>query len=176
MKTGFTILGALLVATCTLAKDAATDSSTSYYVHAGRLKHTYKCAEGVEAGDIEDGVIHADLHRGQERYLLISYSELSNPANPNGRCGGGLESYLVWLHIRGNTVLEAQSTRYESCFQDITGSAPRWSGQFCSLTFDSLEWNPDTKEHTETHSKAIFDSKAPEKGIQVTTQPAEQAK
>jgi hypothetical protein len=143
-------------------------------VQAGNLKQTYACGAGVEPLSIENGVLYANLRRGDDRYLLIAYSELSRPSNPNGRCGAGLESYLVWLHIRGSTVTASQSAQYESCWKDISGGPPAWSGQFCSVEYE--DFDSSDRGSTNTRSKASFDAKAPEKGIQVISQPPETLK
>jgi hypothetical protein len=150
---------------------SGTVKAPAFSIHAGKIQHAYLCAPGVKAGKIEDGVVHADLPQGNERYLLIAYSEMSRPSNPNGRCGAADESYLVWLHIHGDTVVEFQSAQYESCWKEITGSTPAWSGQFCSVTYEMSHFDFGTNQMSETHSKATFDAKAPEKGIQIVTDP-----
>lgn len=178
MKTKHTILSFFLLAGYIHAADPEpTDKKpATFFVHAGHIKHTYSCAVGVEAGYIEDGVIHANLRRGNDRYLLIAHSELSRPNHPNGRCGCGIESYLVWLHIRGTTVIASQSAQYESCWKDISGGTPTWSGQFCTVEYENFDFNYDTNESINTRSKASFDAKTPEKGMQVSSQPPEKRK
>ena len=79
--------------------DPDDEKPAEFVIEVGDFKRTYLCADGVEAGAIDDGVIHANLKRGENRYLLITYSYMSRPGNPNGRCGAGIESFLVWLHI-----------------------------------------------------------------------------
>jgi len=175
MKTKHSFLSMFLLAGFIHAAEPepAGKKPATFFVHAGHIKHTYSCAAGVEAGYIEDGIVHANLRRGDDRYLLIAYSEPSRPNHPNGRCGGGIESYLVWLHISGTTVIASQSAQYESCWKHISGGTPAWSGQFCAVVYEDFDYNYNTKEGTNTRSKASFDTKAPEKGIQVTSQPLE---
>ena len=153
--------------------EATAKKPPTFYVHAGSIKRTYSCAAGVEAGYIQDGVVHANLRRGDDRFLLIGYSEESRPNHPNGRCGAGIESYLVWLHVHGSSVLASQSAHYESCWRNIEGGPPEWSSQFCVVQYERFLYNPDTKQSSILRSKASFDSKAPEKGLQIAEQPPE---
>jgi hypothetical protein len=147
-----------------------------FYVQAGKIKKTYTCAEGVEAGSVEKGVVHANLEQGAEKYLLLGYSEPSRPGNANARCGGGIEAYLVWLHIRGNTVLEAKTVQHESCWKDISGGKPAWTGKTFGVEYEAFTYNQELKDRVHTRTKAEFDAKAPEKGIVVTDLPVEKAK
>jgi len=150
--------------------DTTAKKPQTYFVHAGAIKRTYSCAAGVDAGYIEDGVVHANLRRGDDRFLLIGYSEASRPNHPNGRCGGGIESFLVWLHVHGSTVLASKSAQYESCWRDTQGGPPEWSGQFCIVEYSLFLYNYDTNKSSLLHSKATFDSKAPERGLQIIEQ------
>jgi hypothetical protein len=144
----------------------ATDD---YLVHAGKIRRTFRCAPEVEAGAVEDGVLHADLRRGGDRYLLIAYSEPSRQGNPNAMCGGGVESYIVWLHLRAETVVAAQSIRYASCWKSISAGRFGWSGPVCSVSSETLVNSDDSQEIFAERSKVSFDSRAPEKGLVQTT-------
>ena len=141
----------------------------TFYVHAGNIKRNYVCAAGVVAGCISNGVVHANLRRGGNRYLLIAYSEESRPGNPNSMCGAGTESYLVWLHIRCSTVIAMQSTQYESCWRNIDSEPPVWAGKSFVIKYMHVDCNPDTNQCSILRTKASFDPKAPEKGIKITT-------
>jgi hypothetical protein len=127
------------------------------FIHAGRFEHTYAVAPGVEPLYIEDGVIHANLRRGKDRYMLLSYSE------PYGRAG--IESYLVWLHIRVSVVLAMQRAHYESQWATISGGLAGWSGRRFRVVYDQFDVG------TVAHSEATFDADAPERGLTIVTQP-----
>ena len=163
------IIGLFLLTASVRAADPLKPGT--FFIHASRLKHTYVCAAGVETGNITDGVLHADLHRGGDRFLLVSYSQDSHPGRPNGHCGSGIESYLVWLQIRGSTVISSQTAQYESCWHDIQGGDPTWKGQFCTVEYSQSVYDPDTKQSTTIDSKATFDAKAPDKGLQIVEPP-----
>lgn len=151
---------------------APPDAAETFHVRAGRFRQSFLCGEGVVADSIERGTVLADVRRGSERWLLLSYWEPSNPANRGGNCGGGRESFLAWLHVRGKTLVELQSERYGSCRQNIEGGEPSWTGQHCSVSFRRTESDPASKEPVVVRTVVLFDRKAPEKGLQVTRQPA----
>lgn len=140
-----------------------------FYVHAGKIKRNYACAAGVEAGYIRNGIVHANLRRGDDRYLLIAYSEESRPGSPNSMCGGGTESYLVWLHIRNSTVIAMQSAQYESCWKNIDRESSAWTDQALIIKYTRVDCNFDTHQCSILQNKATFDPRAPEKGIEIIT-------
>ncbi|MCX6847438.1 MAG: hypothetical protein NTY98_00800 [Verrucomicrobia bacterium] len=171
-------LGLIVLLLMVVAGIQAADSKvvakkqTVYAVHSDLINRTYVCAEGVEAGEIKDGIVHASLLRGDSRYLLIAYSYLSRPNHPNGRCGGGVESYLVWLRVRGSTLVAAQSVQFESCWSDIdcdiSEGRPSWHGSLFTVEYAQFHHNRDAQTSTFTNHRASFDSTTPHKGIQVT--------
>lgn len=146
------------------------------YVHAGAIKRSFFCGPDVAAGHIQDGIVYANLRRGDDRYLLIGYTEASRPNHPDGRCGGGSESYLRWLHIRGSTVVASQLVHYESCWEDIEGGPPQRTGQFCVVRYKKHHYSSDSSENFFQRSEADFDTKAPEKGLQIGELPPETVK
>jgi len=135
----------------------AADSADVIVIHAARFERTYKLSPGIESLDIDDATIHANLRRGDERYIVLSYSE------PYGKAG--IESYLVWLHIRGSTVVAMQRVHYESQYMTISGVFSGWSGHVLGVAYDHYT------ESTITHAEANFDSQAPERGLTIVTQP-----
>lgn len=144
---------------------------TVYTVQSDLINRTYFCAEGVEAGEIKNGIVHASLLRGDNRFLLISYSRPSRPNHPNGRCGGGVESCLVWLRVCGSTLVTAQSVQFESCWSDIDcGSSedrPAWHGPLFTVQYAQFQFNQETKTGSVVNHQASFDYRVPQKGIQV---------
>ena len=155
MKTRFISLCLCLLAASSIVAEPSPKPAT-FFIHAGRFKHTFTCAAGVEAGNIRDGVLHADLHRGGDRFILVSYSEDSHPSRPQGHCGSGIESYLVWLQIRGSVVVASKSAQYESCWHNIEGGVPTWAGQLCTVEYTRFVYDPDTKQSTLIDSTASF--------------------
>ena len=170
MKFQLISLGCFLLTASIYGKEAAPNPAV-FFIHAGRLKRAFTCAFGVEAGKIADGVLHADLHRGGNRFILVSYTEESHPSRPEGRCGSGTENYFVWLRIRGAAITSSQAVRYESCWNNIEGGPPGWTGRFCTVEYERFDYDPETKKGTVVDSKAFFDTEAPDKGLQIVSEP-----
>lgn len=171
VKTNYAMVAFALFVECLHAAqgERPTAKAAKYIVHAGPIARSYDCAPGVDGRDIEDGTLYANLRRARDRYLLIGYSEQSVLNNPGRYCGGGVESHLVWLHVRSGMVLETQAALYQSCWESVEGDPPSWSGQFCIVDYESFR-SPQTKR------RAVFDSVAPEKGLAITSRPSRTTK
>ncbi len=174
MNTPFLIVFLFILTATIQAADSkvVAKKQTVYDVQSDLINRTYVCAKGVKEGEIKNGVVHANLLRGDSRYLLISYSEPSRQGNPNSRCGGGMESYLIWLKVRGSTLVAAQSVQFESCWSDIdcdlSEGRPSWHGSLFTVEYVQFHHNRDAQTSSFTNHRASFDSTAPLKGIQVT--------
>jgi len=171
MKTHFFILVMLALASPAQAADTKSPvpaSACKVSIHAGNINQIFNCAAGIEAYDIDEGIVHADMLRGADRYLLIEYSHISNQGNPNGHCGAGLERYLVWLHVRDSGVLAAQSAHFESCWEDIQGDELNiCSPQRCSVEYAKFTHDPHTEQANVASYIASFDFNTPEKGLHI---------
>jgi hypothetical protein len=114
-------------------------------------------------------IVQADVRHGHDRYLLIDDAEPSRPGGDgNGYCGAGIEGYLVWQHLHDGAVVAKQSVQYESCFGNIEGSPPVWSGHIFTLAFVRFIASTNTGDYTIVHSTAAFDTRMPERGLLVT--------
>jgi hypothetical protein len=161
-KTYSAFLASIMVAVRLSAAQPASSRLATYVVHAGPIARTYMCAPGVAGGVIEEGTLYANLRRGNNRYLLVGYSEPSVLGDPRRDCAAGTESHLVWIHVRNAIVLETQSALYESCWTAVEGGRPHWSGGFCTVEYESFR-APRSK------LKATFNSAAPQRGLTIAT-------
>ncbi|QBB72191.1 hypothetical protein ELE36_18480 [Pseudolysobacter antarcticus] len=171
MKTHFFILVMLALASSAQAADVKTPApadTCKFSIHAGKINQIFSCAASVGAYEIDDGIVHADLLHGADRYLLIEHSYISNQRNPNGHCGAGLEGYLVWLHVRDSGVIAAQSAHILSCWEDIEGGGSSvCSPQSCTFEYFRSTYDPQAQHANTTSYRAAFDFNAPEKGLQI---------
>jgi hypothetical protein len=171
MKTHFFILVMLALASSAQAADIKTPvpaGNCKYSIHAGNINQIFTCAAGVRGDEIDSGIVHADLLRGVDRYLLIEHSYISNQENPNGHCGAGLERYLVWLHVRDSRVVAEQSAHIESCWEDIQGDELSvCTSQSCSVKYIASEYDRQAQRLNFTSYRASFDFNAPEKGLHI---------
>jgi hypothetical protein len=96
------------------------------------------------------------------RYLLLELSSDSNPDRPDGQCGAGEETMLVWLAVQPPyRVVDSQAFLSESCRQTVErSSAP------ASATAP-LEWRfvATANDGVERDYLVTFDRLAPERGL-----------
>ncbi len=171
VQNAWRLLAALFVFAAPAMAADAFGQEQKFHVSAGRFRRSFDCGPSVVSDSIERGTLLADVQRGPDRWLLLSYWEPSNPAHPNSFCGGGRETFLLWLHVRANTVLATQSELYASCRQGIEGGRPKWSGQHCSVAFRRTEEEPASEKRVDVRTTVLFDRQAPEKGLQVNRLP-----
>jgi hypothetical protein len=155
--------------------------SITFSVHAGSLRvsgkfdtitlshaektEDIKLPEGVMV-DMDDAILLAHQVRSRHRYLLLLVTGPSRRyGNPNGRCGAGVETSILWLKLINWKIAESKHRRVESCW---TGEGlletPKWKDGICKVVF----WAPreNNQEFTLT-----YDSAKPEKGFQLTSKP-----
>jgi len=165
---GISVLLALLCATFIHAAEPVTPpaAQAKFIISSDSIKRTFLCAEGVAAGEIEQGVVHADLHRAKDRYLLITWTEPTRSGSgTGGPCGAGEESTLIWLHVRGDRVIASRSALYDSCRNSACSTGgPEWTGHLFTVEYEARERGTGQL----VKSKAVFDAETPEKGLAVT--------
>lgn len=92
-----------------------------------------------------------------------------------GLCGGGMEGYITWLHVREGKIVERQAGLYESCFKNREGEVLGWKdGVLLWQSSGELSVEREGKqEFVPTVFAWTFDSARPEAGITEHTENAE---
>lgn len=111
--------------------------------------------------------VHAAARKGRDFYLVIGSSELTRGWPPKGgNCGGGIESFIRWLHVRDGKVIDTQEGLYESCRSNRDGWNLGWKDGRLMWSTRGLKRSANVS----TPSTAVFlnwsyDPQHPEKGI-----------
>ena len=115
-----------------------------------------------ECGRVTKIATWFDDHAAGTRYLLLELSNDSNPDRPNGQCGAGEETRLVWLKLKPPyRVLDSRSFLIASCWQTVEVSASPASATA------ALEWRfqATANDGVERNYVVTFDRQAPERGL-----------
>jgi hypothetical protein len=111
--------------------------------------------------------VHADTKRGPDFYLVIGSSHLTRGWPPKGgNCGCGIESFILWLHVRDGKVINTQEGVYESCRSNRDGWTLGWKDG--KLKWSTAGWKRSTDPSTPATAVFLnwsYDPKHPDKGI-----------
>ena len=132
------------------------------------LAHTFYFEDEVEAYQIHSAKLQSAREAEGFIYLLFDVTGYSLGPSRVGRafCGSGEEKNLIWLKLDSAwKAVDKQSVLYASCTQNIAlhnEDDPAWSGDVLSFLID---------DYGKKESRKIeYSLKAPDKGLQVTTE------
>lgn len=70
-------------------------------------------------GEIEEFELLWKSAKENSYYLVFTISAISHPDNPQGNCGAGEETTLIWLKLNKQLIVEAQQSQLiDSCLDD----------------------------------------------------------
>lgn len=71
--------------------------------------------------------IHAYQKRGDDLFVVFGAREWSRGSPPRSGLGGaGVESRVVWMHIRDQKIVDTREGLYESFWDNRSGKPPKW--------------------------------------------------
>jgi len=122
--------------------------------------------------------IHAIHRRGPDYFIVFGVSEFSRGWPPRGgHCGCDVESYIKWIHVKDQKIIEESEGRFESCFRNIYDSSPiTWkNGQLIwSACISVANGYSSETGFTNFNYSWTYDPLKPEQGIIETKRKVEQ--
>jgi hypothetical protein len=137
---------------------------TTLTLSSGRTRTTTSLLEHVNSsGDYKHTLLDAQRSGDGWTYLLVRTTGASSPHAPNGYCGAGEETDLVWAAVDpALRVAKTQSALVASCLRtrDPLGDSIELSGEPWSVT----SYIPGDSLRT-----VSFDRRHPERGLRTVT-------
>lgn len=139
-------------------------ADTTLTLSDGRRRTTTSLMEHVNSsGDYTHTLLDAQRSGDGWIYLLIRTTGLSRPHAPNGHCGAGEETDLVWAAVDpALRVAKAQSAPIASCLRT---RAPRDN----SIEMTGEPWSITSYIPGDSLTTTSYDRRHPESGLRMST-------
>jgi hypothetical protein len=120
-------------------------------------RHVYTLPQEAADVDMDRPLVLSSVRRDRTLYLLLDVTGPSRRGAPMARCGGGMESNIVWLKLEDWKLTDVRAVRHESCWHNIDGAfnSGKWKGDVYSLSFEDYE-KKSTLTYDRTKPESAF--------------------
>lgn len=116
----------------------------------GGTEHRYTLPGSLEVDMVSATVLDVQTKAGIT-FILLDVSGPSRRGKPDGFCGAGSESALVWLKLRSWKLYEVRPVTYASCLYSIEPVSRGWDKNLFTLKSNNFYSN---KLKTLTYARA----------------------